>query len=57
MQRAIRAAGFSLMTLFASCGVGAQDLDTHWVPASPATMNAASIVAGPAYLDLSFTND
>jgi pyruvate/oxaloacetate carboxyltransferase len=27
MHIAIRAAGFSLMTMFASCGVGAQDLD------------------------------
>ncbi len=29
MHIALRAAGFSLMTLFASCGVGAQDLDTR----------------------------
>lgn len=29
MQVAIRIAGFSLMTLFASCGVGAQELDTR----------------------------
>ena len=29
MHGAIRAAGFSLMTLFVSCGVGAQDLDTR----------------------------
>ncbi|NUU38565.1 hypothetical protein [Pseudomonas sp. C2B4] len=28
MHIAIRAAGFSLMTMFVSCGVGAQDLDT-----------------------------
>ncbi len=27
MHVAIRAAGFSLMTMFVSCGVGAQDLD------------------------------
>jgi hypothetical protein len=29
MHSVIRAAGFSLMTMFASCGVGAQDLDTR----------------------------
>lgn len=29
MHVAIRAAGFSLMTMFVSCGVGAQDLDTR----------------------------
>jgi hypothetical protein len=29
MHTAIRAAGFSLMTMFVSCGVGAQDLDTR----------------------------
>lgn len=29
MHIAIRAAGFSLMTMFVSCGVGAQDLYTH----------------------------
>ncbi|MBK5354279.1 hypothetical protein JFU37_17440 [Pseudomonas sp. TH41] len=29
MHGAIRAAGFSLMTMFVSCGVGAQDLDTR----------------------------
>ncbi|WP_419710737.1 hypothetical protein [Pseudomonas sp. NFX224] len=29
MQIAIRAAIFSLMTTFVSCGVGAHDLDTH----------------------------
>lgn len=29
MHIALRAAGFSLMALFASCGVGAQDLDTR----------------------------
>ncbi|AWY38814.1 hypothetical protein DKY63_02365 [Pseudomonas putida] len=29
MQIAIRAAVFSLMTMFASCGVGAQGLDTR----------------------------
>ncbi|VVO43391.1 hypothetical protein [Pseudomonas fluorescens] len=29
MHGAIRAAGFSLMTLFVSCGVGARDLDTR----------------------------
>ena len=28
MNVAIRAAGFSLMTMFVSCGVGARDLDT-----------------------------
>lgn len=39
MHIAIRAAVFSLMTMFASCGVGAQGLDNHptampWHPAS-----------------------
>ncbi|MBK5373631.1 MULTISPECIES: hypothetical protein [unclassified Pseudomonas] len=29
MHIALRAAAFSLMTLFASCGVGAQDLDAR----------------------------
>ena len=29
MHGAIRAAGFSLMTMFVSCGVGAQELDTR----------------------------
>lgn len=29
MHSAIRAAGFSLMTMFVSCGVGAQELDTR----------------------------
>jgi pyruvate/oxaloacetate carboxyltransferase len=29
MHIAIRAAGFSLMTMFVSCGVGAQELDTR----------------------------
>ncbi|MGJ7515358.1 hypothetical protein ACSFE6_13635 [Pseudomonas baetica] len=29
MHIAIRAVGFSLMTMFVSCGVGAQSLDTH----------------------------
>lgn len=29
MHGAIRAAGFNLMTMFVSCGVGAQDLDTR----------------------------
>ncbi|MHC8314235.1 hypothetical protein [Pseudomonas sp. LB3P31] len=29
MHSAIRAAGFSLMTMFVSCGVGAADLDTR----------------------------
>lgn len=29
MHGAIRAAGYSLMSVFVSCGVGAQDLDTR----------------------------
>ncbi|MHC8339551.1 hypothetical protein [Pseudomonas sp. HLT2-19-2] len=29
MHVAIHAAGFSLMTMFVSCGVGAQELDTR----------------------------
>lgn len=29
MHGAIRAAGYSLMSMFVSCGVGAQDLDTR----------------------------
>lgn len=29
MHGAIRAAGFSVMTMFVSCGVGAQDLDAR----------------------------
>ncbi|MHC8286415.1 hypothetical protein ACYZUD_06210 [Pseudomonas sp. XS1P51] len=29
MHGVIRAAGYSLMTMFVSCGVGAQDLDTR----------------------------
>lgn len=29
MHGAIRAAGYSLMSVFVSCGVGAQDLDTQ----------------------------
>lgn len=29
MHCAIRLAGYSLMTMFVSCGVGAQDLDTQ----------------------------
>ncbi|MFJ7281477.1 hypothetical protein [Pseudomonas sp. NPDC099000] len=29
MHGAIRLAGYSLMTMFVSCGVGAQDLDTR----------------------------
>lgn len=30
MHGAIRLAGYSLMTMFVSCGVGAQDLDTRF---------------------------
>lgn len=29
MHNIIRAAGYSLMTMFVSCGVGAQELDTR----------------------------
>jgi hypothetical protein len=35
MHGAIRAAGFSLMTMFVSCGVGAQDLDARIAQAPP----------------------
>lgn len=37
MHITVRAAGFSLMTMFVSCGVGAQELDTYKnkVPMAP----------------------
>jgi hypothetical protein len=37
MKGLLRAAGFSLMALFASCGVGAQTVHSHAAPAFTAT--------------------
>jgi hypothetical protein len=45
MKGLLRAAGFSLMVLFASCGVGAQTLHSHAAPAftsTPADIQADS---------------
>jgi hypothetical protein len=46
MKGLLRAAGFSLMALFASCGVGAQTVHSHAAPpaftATPADIQADS---------------
>jgi hypothetical protein len=43
MKGLLRAAGFSLMALFASCGVGAQTVHSHAAPpAIPADIQADS---------------
>ncbi|HEF4760020.1 TPA: hypothetical protein SAN82_002450 [Pseudomonas putida] len=44
MHIAIRAVGFSLMTMFVSCGVGAQGLDTR--PADVTVHATTEISAG-----------
>jgi hypothetical protein len=57
MHGAIRAAGFSLMTMFVSCGVGAQDPDTRIgqivmegeLPASIQTKQASGVVDGRGF--------
>lgn len=57
MYCAIRLAGYSLMTMFVSCGVGAQDLDTRFgkiamQPSLPAHEAIFWIYAGPLVIEL-----
>jgi hypothetical protein len=40
MRAALKAAGYCLMTMFVSCGVGAQDF-THHLPSVRADLKAA----------------
>ncbi|AWM92031.1 hypothetical protein DJ564_14975 [Pseudomonas sp. 31-12] len=56
MHGAIRLAGYSLMTMFVSCGVGAQDLDTRVGKMLENSLRAHEAIpwlsAGPLVIDL-----
>ncbi|WP_223486747.1 hypothetical protein [Pseudomonas sp. A-RE-19] len=49
MKGLLRAAAFSLMALFASCGVGAQTLHSHAAP--PASTAAPADIQGHSQRD------
>ncbi|MFJ7108535.1 hypothetical protein ACIQU2_13145 [Pseudomonas sp. NPDC098740] len=54
MHVAIRAAGFSLMTMFVSCGVGAQDLDMRIGKIAMAGESPAQESIARLYAELDF---
>lgn len=50
MHGAIRAAGYSLMSMFVSCGVGAQDVSVSQKTGFTASPEEARAIAKEAYL-------
>ena len=50
MHGAIRAAGYSLMSMFVSCGVGAQDVSVSHKTGFTASPEEARAIAKEAYL-------